>query len=216
MILKQIPRITPFCLVFLAVLLSTGPSRAWPTDANKFRPKPDIARKKREAEKRHQVEKQREAEWRETDRFRPAGRGNAPWQVSLPRGFRSSVEFNHFRAKLKTELRIAGHQDTVAVLQGSAVTGRNYRNGQPFDVGRKSDFDIAICSPDLMKRAIDLGIPTRSSESRTKALSETQRHMLGLDQVSTRLSSMAGRNVNFMIYRSVADAVRRNPSIVFK
>lgn len=37
-------------------------------------------------------------------------------------------------------------------MQGSSVTGRRFKKGIPFDVGRISDFDVAIVNSDLLKK----------------------------------------------------------------
>jgi len=34
-------------------------------------------------------------------------------------------------------------------MQGSSVSGVSFSTGQPFDVGRVSDFDVAISHPEL-------------------------------------------------------------------
>lgn len=41
----------------------------------------------------------------------------------------------------------AGYPDVEPILQGSAVTGKNFGTGAPFDVGRVSDFDVALAKP---------------------------------------------------------------------
>jgi hypothetical protein len=51
----------------------------------------------------------------------------------------------------------AGYADTRALLQGSAVTGRSFRTGAPFDVGRVSDFDVALGTRHFLLVRRDLG-----------------------------------------------------------
>ncbi|MED9649857.1 hypothetical protein RCN49_07995 [Escherichia marmotae] len=51
-----------------------------------------------------------------------------------------------------------GYPGAVSYMQGSSVSGVSFSTGQPFDVGRVSDFDVAISHPELYKRAEQLGI----------------------------------------------------------
>jgi hypothetical protein len=41
----------------------------------------------------------------------------------------------------------AGYGNVEPILQGSAVTGKSFKTGKEFDVGRVSDFDIALLVP---------------------------------------------------------------------
>ena len=101
-----------------------------------------------------------------------------------------------------------------AIFQGSSVTGQSFRTGVAFDVGRVSDFDIALASPQLLDRASTLGIGLRSGGTRTGHLTASQLESLGLDDLATDLRTSAGRPVNFMIFDSAAGATARSPSIV--
>jgi filamentous hemagglutinin len=94
------------------------------------------------------------------------------------------------------------------------VTGVKFTTGAPFDVGRVSDFDIALASPDLFERAQDLGIEIRGGGIRTAPLEKTDLVELGLYDLREKLSGLAGRDVNFMIYKSIEAATNRSPSIV--
>jgi filamentous hemagglutinin len=89
-----------------------------------------------------------------------------------------------------------------------------YIAGQAFDVGRISDFDIALASPELLQRAQTLGIGLRSGGTRTGPLSARDLQALGLKELASKLSAQAGREVNFMIYDSAATASNRAPSVV--
>lgn len=137
----------------------------------------------------------------------------------LPLGFQHAGEFNTFVRKLNSELIKAGCPEVEVFFQGSSVTGRKYEKatgghtGPAFDVGRVSDFDIALCSKTLFERARLLDLEVRS-DSRTEPLSShfIQRK-LGLDQASRNLEGLAGREVNFMIYESRQAALQRAPSI---
>jgi hypothetical protein len=112
-------------------------------------------------------------------------------------------------------LRAAGFADAEAILQGSAVTGKSYKTGAAFDVGRISDFDIALSGKSIFQAAKDAGIGLRSGGTRTGPLTARDLKILGLRDLSTQLSGQAGRPVNFMIYNSTEAAVQRAPSIVF-
>jgi hypothetical protein len=79
----------------------------------------------------------------------------------LPRGFGTYENYVAFGQSMRDGLRAAGYRDVEPIFAGSAVTGRNFHTGRPFDVGRLSDYDIALASPTLMQRAIELGVPLR-------------------------------------------------------
>lgn len=108
----------------------------------------------------------------------------------------------------------AGYGDVEPILQGSAVTGKSFRTGQEFDVGRVSDFDIALASPELLQRAQSSGIGLRSSGTRTGPLSARDLKALGFRELASKFSAQSGREVNFMIYGSSTEATSRAPSLV--
>ena len=89
---------------------------------------------------------------------------------TIPLGFADAEEFGAFVRRLRSGLTGAGYADAVPVLQGSAVTGVKFTTGEPFDVGRRSDFDIAVVDPALFARAQELGIRVRRSPPRTVPL----------------------------------------------
>ncbi len=115
---------------------------------------------------------------------------------------------------MKRFLKFAGYSDVEPFIQGSAVTGKSFRTGAPFDVGRVSDFDIALASPSLLRRANDLGIGLRSGGTRTGPLTRRDLAALGLTKLANDLSAKAGRDVNFMIYQSPNAVMQRAPSII--
>ena len=131
-----------------------------------------------------------------------------------PLGFETPLEFEQFGDELYDGLSDAGFDDATAVFQGSSVTGESFRTGAPFDVGRTSDFDVALSSPELLARAEELGIGLRSGGTRTGPLNDEQLAELGLDELAESLSEEAGREVNFMIFEDAATAIDRSPSIV--
>lgn len=131
----------------------------------------------------------------------------------MPSGFANANEFANFGGNVRGGLKSAGYPDVEPILQGSAVTGKSFGTGAPFDVGRVSDFDVALASPSLLQRAQDLGIGVRSGGTRTGPLSARDLEALGLTKFASEISTQAGREVNFMIYQSPAAAVQRAPSI---
>ncbi|MGF6805645.1 hypothetical protein OKW30_000771 [Paraburkholderia sp. Clong3] len=66
---------------------------------------------------------------------------------SIPHGFANAETFSQFGNDIRIGLSRAGYADAEPILQGSAVTGKSFRTGQFFDVGRVSDFDIGLASP---------------------------------------------------------------------
>ena len=133
--------------------------------------------------------------------------------VTTAFGFSSARAFNQFGSTLNTGLADAGFSGTRAILQGSAVTGRNFRTGQAFNAA--SDFDIALASPAILNRARQLGIGLRSGGTRTGPLTNAQINQLGLGGLRSNLQNSAGREVNFMIFGDAAQAAARAPSIGF-
>jgi hypothetical protein len=140
-------------------------------------------------------------------------KGGAAKGTVIPKGFSSADDFARFGADARDGLARAGYGNAEPILQGSAVTGQSFKTGQAFDVGRVSDFDIALASPELLQRAQSLGIGLRSGGTRTGPLSARDLQALGLKDLASKLSSQAGREVNFMIYDSAATASSRAPSV---
>nr|WP_253956756.1 hemagglutinin repeat-containing protein [Pseudomonas chlororaphis] len=133
---------------------------------------------------------------------------------TVPSGFANVKEFSNFGASIRDGLSKAGYGNVEPILQGSAITGKSYRTGQAFDVGRTSDFDIALASSELLKKAESLGVGLRSGGARTGPLSTRDLKILGLNDLASQLSKQAGRDVNFMIYGSTSTAISRAPSII--
>jgi uncharacterized protein YukE len=148
---------------------------------------------------------------------RPGGTRPQAAQRAIPLGFANAEEFATFGAHLTQGLRAAGYDDVVPVFQGSSVTGVKYTNGKPFDVGRVSDFDIALASPTLFERAKALGVEVRGRDTRTAPLSQKHLEQLGLLELRDALKQrMSGRPVAFMIYKDLEQTVMRGPSIPTK
>ncbi|WP_460410535.1 MULTISPECIES: Hint domain-containing protein [unclassified Pseudomonas] len=132
----------------------------------------------------------------------------------IPKGFSSADDFVRFGTNTRDGLARAGYENVEPILQGSAVTGKSFKTGEAFDVGRVSDFDVALASPELLQRAQSLGIGLRSGGTRTGPLSARDLQALGLKDLSSKMSAQAGREVNFMIYDSAVTAASRAPSAV--
>jgi hypothetical protein len=149
----------------------------------------------------------------------PGGRGGGPRPPlrEVPLGFANAEEFRAFGTHLTQGLRAAGYRDAVPVFQGSSVTGVSYKTGDIFDVGRVSDFDIALASPSLFDRAKALSVEVRGGGTRTAPLTEKQLDSLGILAVRDALKDrMSGRPVAFMIYQDLDTALRRSPSVTVK
>jgi len=138
------------------------------------------------------------------ERFVPSG--------IIPHGFRNAGVFRRFSSSVNNGLESAGFRNTTAIMQGSAVTGQSFRSGRPFS--QLSDFDLALAGDSIFERAVALGIKTRSQGTRTGPLTPENIAALGLSDFREALSIRAGREVNFMIFRSVDTALEKAPSIV--
>lgn len=130
----------------------------------------------------------------------------------LPRGFNSYESYVAFGQSVRDGLRAAGYRDVEPMLRGSAVTGESFRTGQPFDVGRISDYDVALVSPSLMQRAAELGIPLRSGGTRTRSLRREELEDFGLRGLGANILRETERDVSFMIYSSRHVVTSRGPS----
>lgn len=138
----------------------------------------------------------------------------------LPKGFRNATEFKVFTRKLNSELIKAGCPKAEVFFQGSSVMGRKFEEatgswtGPKFDIGRKSDFDIAICSKSLFETAKASGIEIHGRSRTEKLGSAYLQRKMGLDRASKSLESlMGGRPVEFKVYESRKAALERGPSI---
>jgi hypothetical protein len=132
----------------------------------------------------------------------------------IPRGFASASDFESFGAKLKNGLAAAGYGNARAAFQGSSVTGVKFTTGAAFDVGRVSDYDVALGGEDIFRAAEEAGVGLRGGGMRTGPLTGEDLAQLGLAGLRQDLRGMVGRPVNFMIYRSIESAADRSPSIM--
>lgn len=137
---------------------------------------------------------------------RSAGKRN------VPHGFRDFQDFKEFGEDLNNGLR-GKYPDAESAFQGSSVTGRSHDTGEPFDLGRTSDYDIAVSGRSLVDEAQRHGIEFRSGGRNTPPLTDADLAKLGLDDLAGDLGQKAGRKVNFMIYRTMQEALDAKPSI---
>lgn len=136
-----------------------------------------------------------------------------PMPRSAPLGFRDATQYEKFKTTLNRGLQQTRYPNTVPIMQGSSVTGVKYTTGEPFDVGRTSDFDIALAGPEIFAAARRIGVKTRGNGVRTAPLPYKAIARLGLHDMRRELARQAGRKVEFMVYRSVEDAMADKPSI---
>jgi hypothetical protein len=86
-------------------------------------------------------------------------------RADFPFGFYNRVDFDQFSQRLYGALEARWPRSEL-IMEGSSVTGRHYdrlvdfkSTGAPFDLGRVSDYDIAIYSDALIKEADRLHVP---------------------------------------------------------
>lgn len=151
--------------------------------------------------------------------FDGAASAYTAWKVStieptvISHGFDSIDDWQAFSAKLHQGLADAGYPDARAAVQGSGATGRSYKTGAPFDVGRVSDLDVAVTGDDLLADALALGVEPRSGGRRTEPIKYGVTRVLELADVLKELSADTGRPVKIMVYGSLPEAVAHKPSI---
>lgn len=133
-----------------------------------------------------------------------------------PRGFENLPAVQRFSGLLHAGLENAGFGTTEAALQGSAVTGVKFTTGVPFDLGRMSDFDVALGGEDLLAAAKRAGVKLRGGGTRTGPLIDVELDALGLKGLQLELSREAGRKVAFMIYSDLDLARARSRSMDFR
>nr|WP_250325955.1 RHS repeat-associated core domain-containing protein [Morganella morganii] len=71
----------------------------------------------------------------------------------VPHGFNSFGQLKQFGQALQAGISKTGYPRAVSYMQGSSVSGVSFSTGQPFDLGRISDFDVAILHPELYQKA---------------------------------------------------------------
>ncbi|CCH03000.1 Protein rhsD [Fibrella aestuarina BUZ 2] len=120
--------------------------------------------------------------------------------VKLPKGFRSFGQYRQFAQSIKGQLTRMGYPNVTPLMQGSAVTGVSHDTSKLFEVGRVSDFDVALADKDLYEKAKSFGL-TKGGGSRVQPIdSDELADRLNLKPMRDKLSKLAGRPVNFMIF----------------
>ncbi|PIT13864.1 RHS repeat domain-containing protein [Snodgrassella alvi] len=131
----------------------------------------------------------------------------------VPHGFKSFGQFKQFGQTLQAGLSKLGYPSSVSYMQGSSVSGVSFSTGQPFDVGRVSDFDVAISHPELYQKAEYLGIGKGGRTGPINMGSDTAKK-LGIDNILQRLSRISGdRPVNAMIFKSSVEVKAKGKGI---
>ncbi|WP_425557438.1 polymorphic toxin-type HINT domain-containing protein [Deinococcus aluminii] len=130
----------------------------------------------------------------------------------FPLGFKSQGQYQQFSNQLYAGLARAGFKDSEVFFQGSAVAGRSATNGAAFDVGRVSDFDLAVVNPNMLQKLADAGYRVKANGGAVGPLTAEQVEFLGLTRMQQALSSRMGREVNFMVYGS-SEVARVKPSM---
>ena len=135
--------------------------------------------------------------------------------LNLPYGTENRITFAEFGKQVREGFNKAGVKDAQAYIQGSAITGVKYTTGKIFDVGRKSDWDMAVASPNLFAKAKSIGVEIRGKGTRTEPLTDEQLAELGLFKLKQQLNQTVGRDVGIMIYKTSQDAKERNPNGIY-
>ncbi|EJL68946.1 hypothetical protein PMI12_05283, partial [Variovorax sp. CF313] len=121
----------------------------------------------------------------------------------LPYGYKEKP-FERFIQRFDEEFKAAGFNDVDAFMQGSTASGYKYNNGRPLKLdGRRigpDDYDIAIVSPELMKKAESLGLEVMGGPLKSAAINS-----LGLADAQRALTaaSKGGLPVEFKVYPSI-------------
>jgi hypothetical protein len=142
-------------------------------------------------------------------RYTPSGRRETAMEKQgefgfHPLGFASHAEFQLFIHHVYKRLPVS---DATVVFHGSSLSGQSFKDkggSRLFDVGRDSDYDVAIASPTLWQRAPEAGVKLRGNHS--EPLAAEQIKALGLDAAFAQANLLARREVNFMLYENEAQA----------
>jgi ribosomal protein L15E len=149
----------------------------------------------------------------------PTPQEQSPWRHPLPErlttpngnpipyGFKSFDEYQAYGKFLRTE----APEGTAVFFQGSSVTGRNSKTGAVFDVGRRSDFDVALANQSIFNRAKQLGYKAKDG-ARIGPLNNDQLARLGLLDYAKKARETSGRTTEFMLF-DTSKSARTRPSI---
>lgn len=123
----------------------------------------------------------------------------------IPFGFANEADFLEFSRVLRAGLP----EGVEPVFKGSAVTGvkavtsKGIKAGTPFDVGRKSDFDIGLISEDLTTRtALIDGVRIKTQPTRIGPIGIGSDAALNLElnDLLIRLEGLSNRKVEFNLF----------------
>jgi hypothetical protein len=128
-------------------------------------------------------------------------------KTDYPMGFRDKAGFEAFSNTLTSRIQ-AVDPNAQLVLQGSSLPGRRFErsvdfkhSGEPFDVGRISDYDVAIVSNSLHQKALDARIPLGQGP-----LTQAQIRALGLQDLASAAQAASlqhtgiAHEVHFKLY----------------
>jgi hypothetical protein len=125
----------------------------------------------------------------------------------IPFGFKNEADFREFSRSLRQGLP----EGVEPVFKGSSVTGvkavssKGIPAGTPFDVGRKSDFDIGLISEDLTTQASLIeGARIKTGPTRIGPIGVDSdlAKQLQLNDLLIQLERQAGRKVEFTLFDS--------------
>lgn len=139
-------------------------------------------------------------------RYVPSGRRESAKQKAddygyRPLGFKSRDDFQLFVNGIYSNLLV---DDATVVIHGSSLSGQSFKDkgggSRFFDVGRDSDYDVAIASETLWKLAGEVGIKIRGDHS--EPLTAEGLKALNLKKAYDAANFLARREVNFMLYQN--------------
>lgn len=120
-----------------------------------------------------------------------------------PLGFGSRDDFQLFINGIYANLP-SMVKDATIVIHGSSLSGQSFKDkgggSRFFDVGRDSDYDVAIASETLWKLAPEVGVKIRGDHS--EPLDADGIAALGLKKAYDAANFLARREVNFMLYQN--------------
>jgi hypothetical protein len=132
----------------------------------------------------------------------------------LPLGFDSNRDWRRFVTTLYDGFQATGRGDAVVAFRGSSITGVSWRHGHPFDSLYRSDWDLAVVHPGLLRRAAELGVPLRGGGRRSAVVHLETLRRLGLGDLAQQLNELADRPVSWMFYGDVQAVVDRGAHLV--
>lgn len=142
-------------------------------------------------------------------------------RTGRPLGMLDDKVFGDFKAVLRDRLPDLP-KDTRFAVRGSAITGDGFLDEKRgyskdfFDIGRSSDWDVAIVSPTLFEKARKLGVELRQGGRRTVVLDEDTLRELGLIETWKKIRAFPRRKKSeLMIYASPESLNSRGPNITF-